>query len=147
MDTWFKHRLLGSLGRLGRLGSLLCVALLVAGCGGSNESPTVPVAGNGVPATLVASASAVAGGPPGAYYVTEDRRQFHLRCPCGLCSKSSVLALAGGGSPGSSGSSDVWTLSGEPGRPTLSPSIHWFETDGSRTHWHGWLRDGHFDRQ
>jgi hypothetical protein len=130
MNSWTKPQR--------RAAWFLCAALLVAGCGGSNDSPTAPTAGNGVPATLVASASAVAGGPPGAYYVTEDRRQFHLRCPCGLCTKSSVLALT------ANGSSDVWTLSGELGRPTLSPSIHWFETDGRTTHWHGWLREGTF---
>jgi hypothetical protein len=92
-----------------------------------------------VPATLVGSASDVPGGPPGAYYVTDDRRQFHLRCPCGRCSKSNILPLVADGSPYS------WTLSGEPGRPTLTPSIHWFETDGATTHWHGWLRNGSFD--
>jgi hypothetical protein len=134
MNAWFQPRR-----RFGRLGWLLCAALLLPGCSDSHEAnPLSPVSGP-VPATLVASASAVASGPPGAYYVTEDRRQFHLRCPCGICSKSSVLPLV------ADGSSDVWTLSGEPGRPTLTPSIHWFETDGTTTHWHGWLRNGYFD--
>lgn len=135
MNAWFKQRLFGW-----RLGWLLCVALLVPGCSDSDGSPLSPAAGNSVAATLVSSASAVVSGPPGAYYVTEDRSQFHLRCPCGVCSKSNVLPLVANGSP------YVWTLSGEPGRPTLSPSIHWFETDGRTTHWHGWLRDGTFER-
>jgi hypothetical protein len=119
---------------------LVFAALLLPGCGGSreNRSPSAPSPA-GLRATPVGSASAVAGGQPGAYYVTEDRRQFHLRCPCGVCSKSAVLPLV------AEGSTEFWTLSGEPGRPTLTPSIHWLEADGARTHWHGWLRDGYFD--
>ena len=124
---------------LRRFGWLACAALLVPGCSGSHEANPLAPAFGAVPATLVGSASAVATGPPGAYYVSEDRREFHLRCPCGRCSKSTVLALVAEGSPYS------WTLSGEPGRPTLTPSIHWMELDGTTTHWHGWLRNGTFD--
>ena len=124
--------------RTGRaLAWLFCAALLVPGCGSSYKAPLSPL-GDPVPATLVESASAVASGPPGAYYISEDRTQFHLRCPCGVCSKSTVLPLVANASP------YAWTLSGEPGRPTLSPSIHWFELDGTTTHWHGWLRNGSF---
>ncbi len=131
MNSWFRPRR--------RFGWLLGAVLLVASCSSSHGANPVSPAFDAVPATLVDSASAVAGGPPGAYYVTADRRQFHLRCPCGSCAKSNVLPLVDDGSPHS------WTLSGEPGRPTLSPSIHWFELDGATTHWHGWLRDGYFD--
>ena len=122
-----------------RFGWLLCAALLAPGCSDSHEANPLSPASDPVPATLVSSAAAVASGPPGAYYVTEDRTRFHLRCPCGVCSKSNVLPLVADGSP------HVWTLSGEPGRPTLTPSIHWFETDGTTTHWHGWLQNGYFD--
>ena len=137
MNGWFLPQR-----RFGWLGCLLCAALLLPACSDSHEaSPRSPLSplSDAVPATLVGSASAVASGPPGAYYVTEDRTQFYLRCPCGVCSKSSVLPLVAGGS------SEFWALSGEPGRPTLTPSIHWFETDGTTTHWHGWLRNGYFD--
>jgi hypothetical protein len=138
MKGWLRPR--RCLGRLPLLKWLLCAALLVSGCGGSHENPLSPVGNASVPATLVGSASAVVSGPPGAYFISEDRKQFHLRCPCGVCSKSNVLPLVADGSP------YVWTLSGEPERPTLSPSIHWFETDGRTTHWHGWLQNGSFNR-
>lgn len=129
MNAWFRPRRC--------LGWFFCVALLVPGCGSSYQDPLSPLA-DPVPATLVSSASAVASGPPGAYYVTEDRTKFHLRCPCGICTKSNVLPLVADGSP------YTWTLSGDPDRPTLTPSIHWFEIDGTTTHWHGWLRNGYF---
>jgi hypothetical protein len=124
-----------------RLAWLLGAALLLPGCGGDSHGNPLSPAPNpaGVRATLVGSPSAVVAGPPGAYFVSEDRSQFHLRCPCGLCSKSAVLPLV------ANGSSEFWTLSGEPGRPTLTPSIHWFETNGATTHWHGWLQNGYFD--
>lgn len=113
-------------------------ALFLQGCN-SSDNPLLPGGGSRVQAVLVASPSAVVDGPPGAYYISPDRTQFHLRCPGGSCNKSTVLPLA----PGSG--AFVWTLSGEPGRPTLSPSIHWFETNGVTTHWHGWLRNGVFE--
>jgi hypothetical protein len=99
----------------------------------NNPQPSTNVA---VVATLVGSAAEVPNGVPGAYYISQDRRFFYLRCPGGSCTKHNVLLLE----PGSG--RYVWTLSGSAGRPTLSPSIHWFETDGATTHWHGWLRDG-----
>jgi hypothetical protein len=116
-------------------------ALLLQACGGSSDPPDNPMLppGNvGVAAVLVSSPSAVVNGPPGAYYISEDRKEFHLRCPGGSCTKSTILPLA----PATG--AFVWTLSGEPGKPTLSPSIHWFESNGVQTHWHGWLRNGYF---
>jgi hypothetical protein len=124
------------------LASLLALAagaaLLLQACSDAVEDH-LPGGGDRVAATLVASPSAVVTGPPGAYYISEDRKEFHLRCPGGNCTKASVLPLA----PGTG--AYVWTLSGQPGKPTLSPSIHWFETNGVTTHWHGWLRDGYFE--
>jgi hypothetical protein len=93
---------------------------------------------NGVRAIWVGSPAAVASGPPGAYFISEDRARFHLRCPCGKCTKHNVLPLEAGGGP------YVWTLTGDKEKPTLSPSIHWFEPDGQTTHWHGWLQDGYY---
>lgn len=94
---------------------------------------------NSVAATLMKSADAVPGGPPGAYFVTKNQTEFHLRCPCGRCTKSNVLPLVAGRG------SYTWSLSGPADKPSLSPSIHWFEKDGNTTHWHGWLRDGYFE--
>jgi len=93
----------------------------------------------GVPAIAVASPSAVISGAPGSYFISKDNREFYLRCPCGRCSKHNMLPLAPGRGD------YVWSLSGTPDKPTLSPSIHWFEKDGVTTHWHGWLRDGIFE--
>lgn len=123
------------------LGFAAGVALLLQACDSSPVDNQLPTGDGGpvsVTATLVSSPTAVTTGPPGAYYISEDRLRFHLRCPCGRCSKFNALPLEP--SPGS----NVWRLSGEPGKPSLSPSIHWFETDGVTTHWHGWLRDGVF---
>lgn len=93
----------------------------------------------GVPARLVGSAAEVVNGVPGDYYITPDGLEFHLRCPCGRCKKHNVLPLT------PARAEHVWYLSGEKGKPSLSPSIHWFEKDGMTTHWHGWLRDGLFE--
>jgi hypothetical protein len=121
--------------RLACLGALaLGAALLLSACGAVGGS----FGGHSVEATLVGSASEVAGGPPGAYFISEDRKFFHLRCPCGKCSKKIALPLEPGGG------AYVWQLGGDPGKPSLSPSIHWFEPNGVTTHWHGWLRDGYF---
>ncbi len=117
------------------------LSFVIGACGGGGGNPTLPTGsepGFSVSAVAVGSQSEVVQGPPGAYYISEDRLRFHLRCPCGRCTKFNALPLEP--SPGS----NVWRLSGAPGRPTLSPSIHWFETDGVTTHWHGWLRDGVF---
>lgn len=115
---------------------------LLQACGSDSDNPTTPnnpqQPSTNVTATLVGSAAEVPNGVPGSYYISEDRKFFYLRCPGGNCTKHNVLALE----PGSA--AHVWTLSGPPGRPSLSPSIHWFETDGVTTHWHGWLRDGVF---
>ena len=111
-------------------------ALLLAACSDS-VGKLLAGGGEGVAATLVGSAAEVVEGPPGAYFISEDRTKFHLRCPCGRCTKKLALPLAGGGAY-------VWQLSGPDGKPSLLPSIHWFEPDGSTTHWHGWLRDGYF---
>jgi hypothetical protein len=92
----------------------------------------------GVPAIPVADAAAVRKGKPGSFYISRDRTEFHLRCPCGRCEKSNTLPLEGGYG------AYVWNLSGTDSKPSLSPSIHWFERDGVRTHWHGWLTDGQF---
>jgi hypothetical protein len=94
-------------------------AVLLQSCGGSDspDNPMLP-GPNGVPAVLVSSPSAVVNGAPGSYYITPDRREFHLRCPGGSCNKSTVLPLA----PATG--AFVWTLSGTTERPTLSPSIH-----------------------
>lgn len=114
-------------------------AFLLQACDSASDKH-LPTGGtnSSVAAILVGSPGAVVSGPPGAYYISEDGKKFHLRCPGGNCTKSAILSLE----PGSS--AYVWSLSGEPGKPTLSPSIHWFETDGVTTHWHGWLRDGYF---
>ncbi len=93
----------------------------------------------GVPATKMASIADIQGGPPGAYFISNDRLAFHLRCPCGRCQKTNILPLAPARGP------YVWSLSGDEDKPTLSPSIHWFEKDGMTTHWHGWLREGYFE--
>lgn len=114
-------------------------ALFLQACSGDSLDDNLPGGGDRVPATLVSSPSAVATGVPGAYFISEDRKLFHLRCPCGRCTKSNALPLEAGGG------AYVWQLSGQPGKPTLSPSIHWFETNGVTSHWHGWLRDGVFE--
>lgn len=115
----------------------ICAAFLLpapAESAGANPNPD-----GGVRATLVSSAAAVLSGRPGAYYIPPGRTHFHLRCPCGKCTKSAILNLVPGSSP------FVWQLSGaEQRQPTLSPSIHWFELDGQTTHWHGWLTNGYF---
>jgi hypothetical protein len=92
----------------------------------------------GVPAIPVESRAAVLSGKPGSFFISPDLTEFHLRCPCGRCEKSNSLPLEGGYG------SYVWRLSGTDKKPSLSPSIHWFERDGVRTHWHGWLTDGEF---
>jgi hypothetical protein len=92
-----------------------------------------------VAATMVDSSAAVVGGAPGSYYLPEDRSYIHLRCPCGRCDKHNALPLIAGRG------GYVWRLSGQPGKHSLSPSIHWFEPDGRKTHWHGHLRDGCFE--
>lgn len=92
----------------------------------------------GLRAIRVESPKAVRTGPAGAYFITADRTVFHLRCPCGKCTKHAALPLEAGGGPW------VWNLSGDENHPSLSPSIHWFEPDGSTTHWHGWLQEGFF---
>ena len=89
-----------------------------------------------VPAVMVESREAVDSGPPGAYFIDRQQTEFYLRCPCGRCEKRNALPLTSG--------RYVWHLKGRPEKPSLSPSIHWFEPDGRRTHWHGWLRDGVF---
>ena len=114
-------------------------AALLQACSDSIEKTVFSSGGRGVQAILVGSAAEVVSGPPGAYYISEDRTSFHLRCPGGGCTKSAVLPLVDGRGP------YTWTLTGPPGKPSLSPSIHWFETDGVTTHWHGWLRDGVFE--
>lgn len=121
---------------------------LLQGCSdGSNPvdqhlPPTTPTPAPGsVTATLVAGPGEVANGVPGSYFISDDRLRFHLRCPCGrqTCTKSNALPLEPANGP------HVWRLSVDSaGKPTLSPSIHWFETDGATTHWHGWLRNGVF---
>lgn len=91
-----------------------------------------------VEAIPVDSIEAVAAGPPGAFFIAEDRRTFYLRCPCGKCDKANALNLAkdrGG---------FTWKLKGKDKAPTLHPSIHWMNKDGRSTHWHGWLSDGRF---
>jgi len=93
----------------------------------------------GVEAKRVASKDEVVGGEPGVFFVSDDGLRFHLRCPCGRCDKHNILPL----SP--SRGDYVWDLGGTRDKPTLSPSIHWFEKDGVRTHWHGWLRDGVYE--
>lgn len=117
--------------------------LLQACSDGGNDDP-LPGGGGGVvqsvTATAVGSVAEVASGPPGAYYITPDRLRFHLRCPCGQCSKSNSLPLEPAVAP------HVWQLTGPEGKPSLTPSIHWFETNGVTTHWHGWLRNGVFER-
>lgn len=92
-----------------------------------------------VPAILVDSVEAVIDGPPGAYFISKDGKEFHLRCPCGGCQKHNTLPLVAGNSRYS------WKLRGRPDRPSLSPSIHWMNTNGRTTHWHGWLRNGVFE--
>lgn len=114
------------------------LSLLACGSSSPTESENPPQTDR-VKAVLVGSASEVVTGPPGAYFVSEDGKHFHLRCPGGSCTKSAVLPLVSGEGP------YVWQLSGPPGSPTLSPSIHWFETNGVTTHWHGWLRNGIFE--
>lgn len=91
-----------------------------------------------VEALPVASREAVDAGPPGSYFIDRERTAFYLRCPCGRCNKVNTLPLVAGSARW------VWHLKGRLDKPSLSPSIHWFETDGRRTHWHGWLRDGVF---
>lgn len=115
-------------------------AFLLQAC--SDDNPIdehLPNGGNSVAAVLVGSPSAVATGVPGSYFISDDRLSFYIRCPCGRCTKHNVLPLV----PATA--AHVWQLSGEPGKPTLSPSIHWFETNGVTTHWHGWLRAGYFE--
>ena len=92
-----------------------------------------------IPALRVDSVDAVISGAPGSYFISQDGKEFHLRCPCGRCDKHNVLPLEQGSAR------YTWRLSGKPGKFSLSPSIHWFEKDGRRTHWHGWLRDGFFE--
>lgn len=126
----------------GILALAFTTGFLLQACGGDSgdngTTPNGPPPSTNVTATLVGSAAEVPNGVPGSYYISEDRKFFYLRCPGGNCSKHNVLPLEPGSGP------YVWTLSGSAGRPTLSPSIHWFETDGVTTHWHGWLRDGVF---
>ena len=93
----------------------------------------------GVAATLVASVAEVRKGAPGAYYVSADGLELHLRCPCGRCEKFNTLPLAPSRGP------YIWHLSGPKDKPSLTPSIHWFEKDATTTHWHGWLREGVFE--
>ncbi len=90
-------------------------------------------------AVPVASAEEVIAGPPGAFAISEDRSLFYLRCPCGRCQKVNTLSIT----PGKS--QYTWRLSGRDDRPSLTPSIHWMERDGRRTHWHGWLKKGVFE--
>ncbi len=125
------------------LASLLALAagtaFFLGACSDSPVDEHLPGGGGGaVNATLVGSPEAVVTGVPGSYYIPEDRSKFYLRCPCGRCAKHNVLPLVAGSATW------TWQLSGPPGKPSLSPSIHWFETNGTTTHWHGWLRDGVF---
>ncbi len=90
-----------------------------------------------VPAIMVSSREEVEKGAPGSYYINREETEFYLRCPCGRCEKVNTLPLVSG--------RWVWHLKGRHDKPSLSPSIHWFETDGRRTHWHGWLRNGVFE--
>ena len=132
------------------LALIVASLFLLQGCSdGSNPvdqhlPPTTPPPppASGVTATLVASSADVPNGPPGAYFISEDRLRFHLRCPCSrsTCNKSNALPLEPSNGP------HVWRLTVDSaGKPSLSPSIHWFETDGATTHWHGWLRNGVFE--
>lgn len=128
----------------GLLGIAAGIAILLQACDSSPVDNQLPPGDDGpsaaVAAILVDSQAAVASGPPGAYFISEDRTKFYLRCPGGHCTKSNVLTLE----PATG--AYVWRLTGEPGKPTLSPSIHWFETNGVTTHWHGWLRNGIFEQ-
>lgn len=56
-----------------------------------------------------------------------------FRCPCG-CGRLSGLNFKPLPSPS-------WQWDGNEDAPTLTPSVHSLEEDGS-THWHGYLRAG-----
>lgn len=92
-----------------------------------------------VEAIPVDSREAVDAGAPGSFYISKDRKELYLRCPCGRCDKRNSLNLD------RARGSYTWSLSGKPDKPSISPSIHWMEKDGRKTHWHGWLKNGVFE--
>ncbi len=80
---------------------LVCLLALAVGAALLLPAPadsTVNVQ-NGVRAIWVGSKVAVLTGPRGRIYHSGPVRDSYLRCPCGKCTKSSVLALVAGEGP------------------------------------------------
>lgn len=66
---------------------------------------------------------------------TDEAVGMMFRCPCGCGSMGSIdFRLNRKGHP-------MWDWDGNISKPTISPSIHRLEDDGS-SHWHGFLKEG-----
>lgn len=68
------------------------------------------------------------------YYLSDQYRERHLgrRPPIVVCLPGGRVFCVDGKSAGGGG----WTVSGDPPRITVTPSINW------EGHYHGWLIDG-----